>query len=98
GRLMQGLPAGEMMAVPMSEMEVTAMLGEKLSLAAVNAPNSCVVSGSAAAMEKFSAAVAARGFEGRKLHTSHAFHSAMMEPILAEFEKRVRAVKLNAPT
>ncbi len=99
GRLMQELPAGDMLAVPLPEEEVRALLAEDpaLSLAAVNAPAACVVSGPAGAVEPLRAALQARGLEARPLHTSHAFHSAMMEPILEPFGEVVAGVALSAP-
>ncbi|HEX8354145.1 MAG TPA: SDR family oxidoreductase, partial [Pyrinomonadaceae bacterium] len=97
GRLMQQLPAGLMLAVPLPEREVNALLTPGLSLAAVNAPNSCVVAGAADAVNEFRDALGRRGLDAQPLHTSHAFHSGMMEPILGEFAELVRGVKLSAP-
>ncbi len=97
GRLMQQLPPGRMLAVQMSEREVNDLLPPGLALAAVNTPNSCVVAGAAEAVEEFKAALAEKGLDSQLLHTSHAFHSEMMEPILAEFAERVGRVKLSAP-
>ncbi len=74
------------------------LLGAELSLAAVNAPDRCVVSGPDEAVDALRAALEARGVAARRLHTSHAFHSAMMEPILAPFVERCRRqVELRAP-
>ncbi len=98
GRLMQSLPAGEMLAVPLPESEVLPLLGVELSLAAVNAPASCVASGPAAAVAALERALQAKGVEARRLQTSHAFHSRMMDPILAEFTALVANVKRSAPT
>ncbi|HEY0512849.1 MAG TPA: amino acid adenylation domain-containing protein [Thermoanaerobaculia bacterium] len=97
GRLMQRLPGGSMLAVPLPEAEVLPLLGGELSLAAVNRPSLCVVAGPTPAVEALREELAARGIEGRPLHTSHAFHSAMMEPILAPFADRVRKVRLSSP-
>jgi amino acid adenylation domain-containing protein len=102
GRMMQRLPGGSMLAVPLPEAEVLALLeeetaGGELSLAAVNRPSLCVVAGPAPAVEALRERLAARGIDGRPLHTSHAFHSAMMEPMLAPFAERVRKVKLSPP-
>jgi non-ribosomal peptide synthase protein (TIGR01720 family) len=101
GRLMQSLPAGAMLAVPLSEPEVTALLeksaGETLSLATVNHPTLCVVSGATSEVDAFESELQAQGLSGRRLHTSHAFHSRMMEPILEEFTKLVRRISLRAP-
>ena len=97
GRLISGLERGAMLAVPLGEPEIRPMLGGALSLAAVNAPKLCVVSGSTPAVERFEADLRNRGLEPVRLHTSHAFHSTMMDPVLAEFERCVSRLKLNAP-
>ncbi len=97
GRMMQRLPGGSMLAVPLPEAQVLPLLGGELSLAAVNRPSLCVVAGPAPAVEALRERLAARGIDGRLLHTSHAFHSAMMEPILEPFAERVRKVKLTPP-
>ncbi|HET9210498.1 MAG TPA: type I polyketide synthase, partial [Thermoanaerobaculia bacterium] len=97
GRLMQSLPSGAMLAVPLPEAEVLPLLGEGLSLAAVNAPDRCVVSGPHAEVDALRASLEAKGVAARPLHTSHAFHSMMMEPILAPFVERFAGVALHAP-
>jgi acyl transferase domain-containing protein/D-arabinose 1-dehydrogenase-like Zn-dependent alcohol dehydrogenase/acyl carrier protein len=97
GRLMQALPAGAMLAVPLPEAEIGPLLGTTLSLAAVNSPASCVVSGPTADIASLERALAARGVGSRPLQTSHAFHSAMMDPILAEFTALVGQVARHAP-
>ncbi|HZN09623.1 MAG TPA: condensation domain-containing protein, partial [Pyrinomonadaceae bacterium] len=97
GRLMQSLPAGQMLAVGMSPEELTPFLTNGLSLAAVNGPTLCTVSGEFEAMAALTATLSAKNIDHRRLHTSHAFHSAMVEPILDEFAKLAGAVKFNAP-
>jgi acyl transferase domain-containing protein/acyl carrier protein len=97
GRLMQQLPAGSMLAVSLSEAEVEDVLGDDLCLAAVNAPGFCVVSGESGVIEGLEKRLGKQGVSYTRLHTSHAFHSKMMDPILAEFEEAVRKVQLNAP-
>ncbi|MFL6262096.1 MAG: SDR family NAD(P)-dependent oxidoreductase [Thermoanaerobaculia bacterium] len=97
GRLMQSLPSGAMLAVPLAEAEVAPLLGPGLSLAAVNAPDRCVVSGPHEAVEALRAALEARGVGARPLHTSHAFHSTMMEPILEPFVQRFAGIRLQPP-
>ena len=97
GRLMQSLPRGAMLAVPLSEEEIGALLPDGLSLAAVNAPSSCVVSGPEEAIEKLGAQLAEQGLEGRRLHTSHAFHSAAMDAVLEPLTEVVRSLRLNPP-
>ncbi|HEX3527655.1 MAG TPA: amino acid adenylation domain-containing protein, partial [Thermoanaerobaculia bacterium] len=97
GRLMDALPAGAMLAVPLPEAEIGALLGSALSLAAVNSPKACVVSGPAEAVVILQSELAERGLETRLLHTSHAFHSAMMEPALEPFTALVRQIALAPP-
>ena len=97
GRLMQGLPSGAMLAVPLAEEQVLPLLGAQLSLAALNAPDRCVVSGPHEAVEALRAELSARGVAAKPLHTSHAFHSGMMEPILAPFIQRLSGIELHAP-
>ncbi|HEX2081288.1 MAG TPA: amino acid adenylation domain-containing protein, partial [Longimicrobium sp.] len=89
GRLMQSLPPGGMLAVLLPEAELAPRLPEGVSLAAVNGPASCVVSGPFQTVRPFEEALAAEGVEVRRLHTSHAFHSAMMDPILDPFRELV---------
>jgi acyl transferase domain-containing protein len=97
GRLVQDLPAGAMLAIPVPEAEASALLGSDLSLAAVDAPGLCTVSGPIDAVEALHARLAARGLECRRLHTSHAFHSRMMDTALDPFAAEVRMIKLSPP-
>ncbi|HEY4424233.1 MAG TPA: SDR family NAD(P)-dependent oxidoreductase [Pyrinomonadaceae bacterium] len=97
GRLMQQAPHGAMLAVPLSEKEILPLLNAELSLAAVNAPSLCVVSGTIEAIERFEQGLAEKDLVCRRLHTSHALHSAMMEPLLATFAAKLREVKTHAP-
>jgi amino acid adenylation domain-containing protein len=98
GRLMQSLPAGAMLAVPLPEAEVRPLLSPALSLAAVNSAAHCVVSGDFAEVDVFEALLAGRGVAARRLHTSHAFHSAAMDPILDAFAAEVRKARPGAPS
>ncbi|MBD1865331.1 MULTISPECIES: type I polyketide synthase [Trichocoleus] len=98
GQLMQSLPTGSMLAVSLSETQIKPWLNEEISLAAINAPNLCVVSGTMTAIEELRDRLTAQNVECRLLHTSHAFHSAMMEPILVSFRAAVSQVKLQPPT
>ena len=97
GRLMQEMPAGRMIAVPLSEAEVKPLLDTQLSLAAVNAPQLCVVAGPADAVATLERRLAALGIECRPLHTSHAFHSSMMEPVLPRFREALDGITLGTP-
>jgi len=89
GRLMQGLPGGAMLAVPLSAGEIEPLLRDGLALAAVNGPALCVVAGPAESISALREDLAARGVEGRPLRTSHAFHSAAMEPVLEDLRREV---------
>jgi acyl transferase domain-containing protein len=97
GRIMQDLPGGDMLAVPLSEKEVQPLLDEGLSLAAVNQPSGCVVSGPTDAVERLEHRLEEMQLQYRRLHTSHAFHSQMMEPILEAFARRMSKVQLQSP-
>jgi acyl transferase domain-containing protein len=97
GRLMDQMPAGAMLAAPLSETEAQPFLKNGVSLAAVNGPALCVFSGPFGAMDALSAELSARGYHSRKLHTSHAFHSSMMDPIVWPFVQKVQSVALKAP-
>jgi acyl transferase domain-containing protein len=97
GRLMQQQPPGSMMAVQMPAAEVGALLGAGLALAADNAPGLCVVSGESDAVDRLEAALATRKVFTRRLHTSHAFHSHMMDGALAEFRREVERTPLRPP-
>ncbi len=97
GRLMQELPSGVMLAVQLADNDVRALLGNNLSLAAINSPSSCVVSGPADDIVEFENRLNEKSAPCRRLRTSHAFHSVMMEPILERFTEEVRRVRLNAP-
>jgi acyl transferase domain-containing protein len=96
-RLMQQLPEGAMLAVALPEAQIQALLANDLSLAAVNAPALCVVSGEEGAVAELEKELGPRNVRCTRLHTSHAFHSEMVNPILAEFGKAVRQVRLNPP-
>jgi acyl transferase domain-containing protein/acyl carrier protein len=96
-KLMQSLPGGVMLAVPMAEDHVRELAGDELCVAAVNRPGRCVVSGPAQAIAEFERKLTGRGETCQRLSTSHAFHSRMMEPILEPFTRQVEEVKLNPP-
>jgi acyl transferase domain-containing protein len=97
GKLMQSMPSGTMLAVPLPEAELQKMLPPALSLATVNGPSQCVVSGPTPDIDEFVAVLSKLGIAGTVLHTSHAFHSAMMEPILEPFAECVSRVQRNEP-
>lgn len=98
GRMMQALPSGSMLAVPLSEDEVNSLLNEELSLAAINSDRLCTISGTTEAIDRLEQQLTSLDIHCRRLHTSHAFHSAMVEPILDSFKNLVKQVMLNPPS
>jgi len=97
GRLMQQLPAGAMLAISLSESEIQPLLEQDVAIAALNAPNLIVVSGSGEAINRLEEQLTKQAIDCRRLHTSHAFHSAMMEPMLGEFQASLANIRLNPP-
>jgi acyl transferase domain-containing protein/acyl carrier protein len=98
GELMQSMPPGTMVAVPVVADALRPLLYGDLEIAAENAPTVTVVAGPTDAVEEFVEALSFQSIEVRRLHTSHAFHSAMMDPILEPFEQAVATLTLNPPT
>ena len=97
GRLMQQQPRGSMLSVPLGESDLAGRLADDLSLAAVNGPGRCVVAGPDAAVEAFRGRLREEGVRCRRLRTSHAFHSPMMERVVEPFVARVAACALRPP-
>jgi amino acid adenylation domain-containing protein len=98
GRLMQALPGGAMLAVRLPEADVTPLLTPRLSLAAVNGPSLCVVAGPFDAIDALEQSLTSRATITRRLHTSHAFHSSMVDPVIEPLRLRLESVQLSAPT
>lgn len=98
GRLMQATQPGAMLAASLPEAELRPWLEAGCDLAAVNAVGLCVLSGSHAAIDAAEQGLAQRGAAVRRLHVSHAFHSALVEPALAEFEALLGRITMRAPT
>jgi amino acid adenylation domain-containing protein len=98
GRLMQERPAGAMLSVRLPEAELRAILPEGLDVAAINAPSLCVVAGPHEAVDAFAAQLEARGAAHRKLVTSHAFHSSMMDAAVDPFAAELAKITLSRPT
>jgi acyl transferase domain-containing protein/acyl-CoA synthetase (AMP-forming)/AMP-acid ligase II/acyl carrier protein len=96
-RLIAALPAGAMLAVPLAEPAARELLGEDLSLAAVNGPGSCVLAGPVAAIEWLAVDLAAGGGVSARLRASHAFHSRLMEPLRDAMTGLVAGVERRAP-
>ncbi len=101
GRLMQELPhGGEMVAVMASESKVNQLIvpyTEKVAIAAINGPQSIVISGAAAAIRALSHSLETQGIKTKQLQVSHAFHSPLMEPMLADFEAVANQITYHQP-
>ncbi|MCE6998174.1 SDR family NAD(P)-dependent oxidoreductase [Saccharothrix sp. S26] len=98
GRLMQELPpGGAMVSIRASSAEVAETLPEGVSIAAVNGPEAVVVSGDVDAVLEVADLWEALGHETRRLPVSHAFHSAHMDPMLAEFSRVVEGLSFGCP-
>jgi amino acid adenylation domain-containing protein len=97
GRLVSELPRGSMLSVRLPAAEVADLLPPSLDLAATNSPRLCVVAGPDEAIATFAHLLDGRNIPNKVLATSHAFHSAMMEPVLASFGPLVESVALRRP-
>jgi amino acid adenylation domain-containing protein len=97
GKLMQRLPSGAMLGIALQEEQLKPLINQDISIAVVNTSCNCVVSGPHPAVTLFENQLKEKGYESRQLHTSHAFHSHMMTPILEEFETAVSNIRLNKP-
>ncbi|HJX29197.1 MAG TPA: AMP-binding protein, partial [Thermoanaerobaculia bacterium] len=96
-RWIEELPAGSMLAVGLPPEEIEPLLGEALSLAAVNGPRLCVVAGPPAAVADLETRLAARGEAFRPVETTHAFHSRMMLPVASRLTGLVRTIERRPP-
>ena len=97
GAMMQALPGGAMLSVRLSAQEVATRLPQGLALAADNGPQATVVAGPVEAVEAWRQQLESAGIVSRPLQTSHAFHSPMMDAVVAPFEAEVRAVPMAPP-
>ena len=86
-----------MVAVPMSPDAIAEYLSADVDLATVNDPGGCVVAGSDENIRKFSERLAEAGIAARRVRTSHAFHSRLMDPVLPEFQGFLSRLTLRAP-
>ncbi|MBP5971592.1 SDR family NAD(P)-dependent oxidoreductase [Brasilonema sp. CT11] len=101
GRLMQALPAnGTMVSVMASEAQIRAAIAPdigEVSIAGVNGPKSVVISGANVAIQSICKTLEVQGIKTKPLTVSHAFHSSLMEPMLAEFEQIATQVNYHLP-
>jgi acyl transferase domain-containing protein len=97
GRLMDQMPQGVMLAVPLPESRAQRLLSGDLWLAAVNHASLCVVSGSAARISALEAQLRDEAVECQRLQTSHAFHSGLMDGAVEPFVKAVASISLGTP-
>jgi len=98
GRLMQSTAAGGMLSLPMSATDVEPLLGPHCSLAALNGPALCVVSGPLHEIDELERLVSEKSIDANRLHVKIAAHSDLMTPIMETFAAAVAKIKLNAPT
>ncbi|WP_138505856.1 type I polyketide synthase [Nostoc sp. PA-18-2419] len=96
-QMIQELPSGAMLAVPLSEEEVRPLLNENLCLSAINGSQQCVIAGVIEAVDELESKLTQRGLACRRLQTSHAFHSNMMDAIAQPFTDLVKTISLQPP-
>nr|WP_223280141.1 type I polyketide synthase [Nostoc sp. PA-18-2419] len=97
-QMIQQLPEGAMLAIGLSEEEIQPLLNEKISLSAINGSSLCVIAGATDAIEEVERRLSERGLIGKRLQSSHAFHSVMMEAIAPSFYNLVQTFTLKPPT
>ncbi|VAW36163.1 Polyketide synthase modules and related proteins [hydrothermal vent metagenome] len=97
GKLFETLPEGGMVSVPMTEADLQPYLTDGLSIAVINNPELCVVSGEVAAIEKLEAVLAEKEVEYRRVRINVAAHSPMLDPILDEFGRELAKIQFNPP-
>ena len=97
GRLISELPGGAMLSIRKPAKEIESILPEEIQLAASNSSQLCVVSGPEPAVSDFSRRLEKENIISKRLHTSHAFHSAMMDPAVDPFIREVQKTEINPP-
>ena len=102
GQMMQALPGGSMLSVKSPANQIEKRLSEKcfsgkLAIASINSPTLCVVAGPDEEVESLKHQLESDGIACRHLHTSHAFHSSMMDPIVDRYRELVSTIELSAP-
>ncbi|MEC3979007.1 MupA/Atu3671 family FMN-dependent luciferase-like monooxygenase [Amycolatopsis sp. H20-H5] len=96
-RLLQRMPPGAMLAVPLSEKDLIERLPSGVEIAAVNGPRDCVLSGREEALTVFAGQLGEEGVRSARLRTSHAFHSAAMAPAADELRDLIAGHRLSPP-
>jgi amino acid adenylation domain-containing protein len=97
GQLIAQLPGGAMLAVEATPQQLRPFLAAGVDLAVMNGPQSCVLAGTHDAIAAVMPALVQAGLRHKLVPTSHAFHSAMLDPVLERFRARVAEVALHAP-
>ncbi|MEV4320032.1 type I polyketide synthase [Actinocrispum sp. NPDC049592] len=98
GKLMQTLPSGgAMVAIQATEDEVLPMLSPRVAIAAVNGPSNVVISGDEEAVVDIARHFADQDRRATRLRVSHAFHSPLMEPMLAQFRDVAESIAYHEP-
>jgi acyl transferase domain-containing protein/acyl carrier protein len=97
-RMISDLPRGAMLAVPLAEEDLVRRLPPELSIAAVNAPTVCVIAGPSEAVADYETKLHAEGLLCRRIASSHAFHSPMMQPVTDPFRALLRGRELKPPS
>lgn len=97
-KFMKGLPTGAMLSVRHPVSDLMPLLPAQLDIAAINSPQLCVVSGSENDIQAFSGLLNEKHIANKLLHTSHAFHSSMMDAVVEPFREVAATIKLNDPT
>ncbi len=97
GKLLQSLSGGDMLAIPLQLKELEKYLDNKVSVAAINTPSLIIVSGEKESVQSLKNRLENNGHTCQFLHTSHAFHSYMMDPVLDDFKALFSKVELKNP-
>ncbi|WP_018680911.1 type I polyketide synthase [Actinokineospora enzanensis] len=95
--LMRRLPGGSMVAIEADETELESWLTDGVSIAAVNGPRAVVISGAESEVDRIADAFGVLGRKTRRLSVSHAFHSPLMDPMLADFRAAVSGLTFGEP-
>ena len=97
GKLIQSTEPGAMVAIRISEPDLAPLLTSDLDFAAVNGPQQCVMSGPTIKIDEFEKSLIERGIVSKRLPVSHAFHSALLDPVLDEFRNAVASIPRQSP-